>query len=168
MLKIIQAQTPEHVQQFQELVAEYKAWDIQMSGKMGFEVDTLLDFYYKNSLRELVAELSPPNGRLLLASFDGQLVGCAGLRWLSPEIAEMKRVYVRPAFRGRGLGKALVEAIVAAARLIGYRTLRLETATFMKDAQALYQSLGFHLIEPYHEIPDVMKQLSVFMELNLK
>src|SRR5207247_11136231 len=97
MLKIIQAQTPEHVQQFQELVAEYKAWDIQMSGKMGSNVDTLLDFYYKNSLSELVAELSPPNGRLLLASFDGQLVGCAGMRRLSTEIAEIKRGSCGPA-----------------------------------------------------------------------
>src|SRR5947208_14623786 len=162
MLKIIQAQTPEHVQQFQELAAEYKAWEIELSGKTGHDVDTLLDFYYKNSARELVAELSPPNGRLLLASFDGQLVGCAGLRWLSPEIAEMKRVYVRPAFRGRGLGKALVEAVIVAARLIGYRKLRLETATFMEGAQALYRSLGFDLIEPYREIPDEMKPPGVF------
>src|SRR5881628_3166523 len=138
-----------------------------MSGRAGLSVDTLVDFDYQHGADEHLAEFAPPDGRLLLASFDGQVVGCAGLRRLSPEIAEMKRVYVRPAFRGRGLGKALVEAIVAAARLIGYRTLRLETATFMKDAQALYQSLGFHLIEPYHEIPDVMKQLSVFMELNL-
>src|SRR5437867_11258978 len=166
MLKIIQAQTPEHVQQFQELVAEYKAWDIQMSGKMGSDVDTLLNFYYKKREREHVAELSPPNGRLLLASFDGQLVGCAGLRWLSPEIAEMKRVYVRPAFRGRGIGKVLVEAIVAAARLIGYRTLRLQTATLMKDAQAWYQALVFHLIDADLYIPDVMKPLPAFMELN--
>ena len=168
MLKIIHAQTPEHVQQFQELVAEYKAWDIQMSGKMGHDVDTLLDFYYKNSLRELVAELSPPNGRLLLASFDRQLVGCAGLRRLSPEIGEIKRVYVRPAFRGKGLGKALIEAVIAAARLIGYRKLRLETASFMEGAQALYRSLGFDLIEPYREVPRELKVLEVFMELNLK
>src|SRR5437899_12279669 len=168
MLNIIQAQTPEHVQQFQELVAEYKAWDIQMSGKMGSDVDTLLDFYYKNSLRELVAELPPPNGRLLLASFDGQVVGCAGLRRFSPEIAEMKRVYVRPAFRGKGWGRALVEAVIASARLIGYWKLRLETATFMEGAQALSRSLGFDLLEPYREIPDEMKPLGVFMELNLK
>jgi len=168
MLTIIQARTPEHIQQFQELVAEYKAWDIETSGKMGLSADILLDFGYRGGADELVAEFTPPNGRLLLASFDGQVVGCAGLRRLSPEVAEMKRVYVRPAFRGKGWGRALVEAVIAAARLVGYRKLRLETATFMEGAQALYRSLGFNLIEPYREIPDVMKHLGVFMELNLE
>ncbi len=96
------------------------------------------------------------------------MAGCAGLRRLSSGIGEMKRVYVRPAFRRKGLGRALIEAVIAAARLIGYRKLRLETASFMEGAQALYRSLGFDLIEPYREIPDVMKHLGVFMELNLE
>src|SRR5437899_11960837 len=168
MLTIIQARTPEQIQQFEELVAEYKAWDIEMSSRMGLSVDTLLDFGYEGSVHELVAEFAPPSGRLLIASFDGQVAGCAGLRRLSPEIGEMKRVYVRPAFRRKGVGRALIEAVIAAARLIGYRKLRLETASFMEGARALYQSLGFDPIEPYREIPDVMKPLSVFMELNLK
>ena len=168
MLTIIQAQTPEHIQQFQDLVTEYKSWDIEMSGKMGLSEDVLLEFGYQGGADDLVAEFAPPNGRLFLASLDGQVVGCAGLRRFSPEIAEMKRVYVRPAFRGKGWGRALVEAVIASARLIGYWKLRLETATFMEGAQALYRSLGFDLIEPYREIPDEMKPLGVFMELNLK
>jgi len=168
MLTIIQARTPEQIQQFEELVAEYKAWDIEMSGRMGLSVDTLLDFGYEGSVHELVAEFAPPSGRLLIASFDGQVAGCAGLRRLSPEIGEMKRVYVRPAFRRRGLGKALIEALIAAARVIGYRKVRLETASFMEDAQALYRSLGFGLIEPHREIPEELKRLEVFMELKLK
>jgi len=167
MLTIIQAETPEQIQRFQELVAEYKAWDLAMSGTMGLDVHTLLDFGYKESFDELLAEFAPPSGRLLLASFEGQVAGCAGLRRLSPEIGEMKRVYVRPAFRRKGLGRALIEGVIAAARLIGYGKLRLETANFMEGAQALYRSLGFELIEPYREIPDVMKHLGVFMELNL-
>jgi len=155
MLTIIQAQSPAHIEQFQALVAEYKAWDIEMSGRAGLSADALLDFGYKESVQELVAEFAPPSGRLLLA------------RW-SPEIGEIKRVYVRPAFRGKGLGRALIEAVIAGARQIGYRKLRLETASFMEGAQALYRSLGFDLIEPYLEIPDELKPLEVFMELNLK
>ena len=123
---------------------------------------------YKINVRELLAEFALPNGRMLLANSNGQPVGCAGLRRLSSERGEIKQVYVRPAFRGRGLGKALIEAIVEAARQIGYRTLRLETASYMKDAQALYQSLGFHLIKPYRDVPEAIKHLEVFMELNLK
>jgi len=168
MLTIVQADNQEQIQRFQELVAEYKAWDIEMSGRLGLNVDTLLDFGYKESVLELVAEFAPPSGRLLLASFDGQVAGCAGLRRLSLEIGEVKRVYVRPAFRRNGAGRALIEAVIAAARLIGYRKLRLETASFMEGAQALYRSLGFDLIEPYRETPDVMKHLGVFMELNLE
>jgi len=168
MLTVIQADTKEHIQRFQELVAEHKAWDIEISGGMGLNVDTLLEFDYKESVHELVAEFAPPGGRLLLASVDVQVAGCAGLRRLSPEIGEIKRVYVRPAFRRNGVGRALIEAVIAAARLIGYRKLRLETASFMESAQALYRSLGFELIEPYQEIPDVMKHLWVFMELNME
>ena len=168
MLKVIQADTQEQIQRFQELVAEYKAWDIEMSGRLGLNVDTLLDFGYKESVLELVAEFAPPGGRLLLASFDGHVAGCAGLRRLSPEIGEIKRVYVRPAFRRKRVGRALIEAIISAARTIGYRKLRLETASFMEGAQALYRSLGFDLIEPYREIPEVMRHLGVFMELNLE
>ena len=168
MLKVIQADTQEQIQRFQELVAEYKAWDIEMSGRMGLNEDTLLDFGYKESDHELVAEFAPPGGRLLLASFDGHVAGCAGLRRLSPEIGEIKRVYVRPAFRRKRVGRALIEAVISAARTIGYRKLRLETAGFMEGAQALYRSLGFDLIEPYREIPEVMRHLGVFMELNLE
>ncbi len=168
MLKVIQADTQEQIQRFQELVAEYKAWDIEMSGRMGLNEDTLLDFGYKESDHELVAEFAPPGGRLLLASFDGHVAGCAGLRRWSPEIGEIKRVYVRPPFRRKGVGRALIEAIISAARTIGYRKLRLETASFMEGAQALYRSLGFDLIEPYREIPEVMRHLGVFMELDLE
>src|SRR5207245_10372125 len=92
MLTIIQAQTPEHIQQFQDLVTEYKSWDIEMSGKMGLSEDVLLEFGYQGGAGDLVAEFAPPNGRLFLGSFDGQVVGCAGLRRFSPEIAGMKRV----------------------------------------------------------------------------
>src|SRR5437867_2696170 len=86
MLTIVQADTQEQIQRFQELVAEYKAWDIEMSGRLGLNVDTLLDFGYKESVHELVAEFAPPSGRLLLASFDGQVAGCAGLRRAAPVV----------------------------------------------------------------------------------
>src|SRR2546430_10724567 len=116
MLTIVQADTQEQIQRFQELVAEYEVWDIEMAGRLGLIVDTLLDFGYKESVLELVAEFAPPSGRLLLASFDGQVAGCAGLRRLSLEIGEVKRVYVRPAFRRNGVGRALIEAVIAADR----------------------------------------------------
>src|SRR2546422_3886392 len=116
MLTIIQAVTSEQIQRVQELFAEFKAWDIEMSGRMGLNVDTLLDFDYKESVHELVAEFAPPRGRLLLASLNRQVAGCAGLRQLSPEIGEVKRVYVRPAVRRKRVGRALIEAVLLAGR----------------------------------------------------
>src|SRR5437867_10043172 len=125
--------------------------------------------------RKVSLNLWPSSPRLVGGSYSRALTGrwpaapgCAGLRRLSLEIGEVKRVYVRPAFRRNGVGRALIEAVIAAARLIGYRKLRLETASFMVGAQALYRSLGFDLIEFYREIADVMKYLGVFMELNLE
>src|SRR3989442_4881427 len=117
-----------------------------MSERLGLKVDTLLDFGYKESVLELVAEFAPTSGRLLLASFDGQVAGCAGLRRLSLEIGEVKRVYVRPAFRRNGVGRALIEAVIAAARLIRYPKLRLETGRLLVSAQALDRSLGVDLL----------------------
>jgi GNAT superfamily N-acetyltransferase len=107
----------------------------------------------------LPGEYAPPRGRLLLAyarmgeGGRAQPAGCVALRPLEAEIGEMKRMYIPPTFRGRGLGRLLAERLLNEARQSGYRRLRLDTIDFMKEALGLYRSLGFREIPPYRHNP---------------
>jgi putative acetyltransferase len=103
-------------------------------------------------------------GRLLLAIEDDQAVGCVALRKLADGICEMKRLYVQPKHQGKGLGRKLAEAIVAEARAIGYKIMRLDSLSSLKEAAGLYRSLGFTEIPPYryNPLPE-----AVFLELGL-
>jgi putative acetyltransferase len=114
------------------------------------------DLCFQNFERELAgfeAEYGAPRGKFLLAFEDGVPAGCVGLRRFAEGIAEMKRLYVRPGFRGRGIGRRLAEAVVAEARVADYRAVRLDTVPVMTTAIALYGSLGFRDVAPYRPNP---------------
>jgi putative acetyltransferase len=108
-------------------------------------------------LADLPGDYAPPRGALLLASVDGIVAGCCALRPLDSSdyvnAAEMKRLYVRPAFRGMGLGRQLADAILDAARIAGYGSVLLDTLDDMEIARAMYEDLGFKEIPPYYHNP---------------
>jgi carbonic anhydrase len=109
---------------------------------------------FERELAELPGAYAPPAGRLLVARVGGEVAGCVGLRPLEPGVCEMKRLWVEPGFAGHGIGRALAEAIVEAARTIGYERMRLDTIPErMPAAQRLYASLGFQEIPPYYDNP---------------
>lgn len=110
---------------------------------------------FEAELASLPGKYAPPTGELLIAlSSNGRPLGCVAVRPIEPEgCCEMKRLYVAPAARGLGLGRALIEAILEAATGAGFRELRLDTLPDMIDAQALYARLGFVRISPYYDTP---------------
>jgi ribosomal protein S18 acetylase RimI-like enzyme len=116
---------------------------------------------FDDELAHLGEMYGPPSGRLLLACCDdeseetehAEAAGCVALRRLDDGTAEMKRMYVRPAFRGRGIGRMLAVAVLDAAREMGYARVRLDTLPSMGEAQSLYRSLGFVEIAPYYPNP---------------
>jgi len=120
---------------------------------------------FDEELRTLPGMYAPPRGRLLLAMEGDAPAGCVGLHEWDAQIAEMKRLYVRPAFRGRGLGRILTDAALADARALGYRSIRLDTIpTLMQPAIALYRELGFREIPPYRDNPITG---ALYLELHL-
>ncbi|HEY1272003.1 MAG TPA: GNAT family N-acetyltransferase [Terriglobales bacterium] len=120
---------------------------------------------FDQELASLPGDYAPPDGRLLLAESGSQLAGCVALHKLDSETCEMKRLYLRPGFRGRGLGRALAERIIAEARDIGYRHMRLDTVEpVMRDAVAMYRRFGFLEIAPYR--PNPMAG-TIYMQLDL-
>jgi putative acetyltransferase len=153
-VSIFQAQTPQDMACARELFQQY-------ADSVG-AVISLRNF--GEELAGLPGEYGPPQGRLLLAFCARRAAGCVTLRKLEESICEMRRLYVRNEFRGQGLGHELVHAAISAAREIGYQRIRLDNLSSMQDAIALYRSLNFKDIPPYH--PDPHPD-AVYMELVL-
>jgi len=153
-LRIFAVETNEEFEITKELLVEYVdslAFDLAFQN-------------FDNELANLPGQYCLPRGCLLLAEYENQPAGCVALRPLNDEICEMKRLYVKPKYRGLGIGRALADAIIEKARMIGYSYMRLDTVPSMKAARALYESLDFKQINPYRYNPIKGAE---FMELKL-
>ncbi len=151
----IQECTSDQVGQVRALFEEYAA-------SLG------VDLCFQNFEQELTAlpgEYAPPDGRLLVALANNEPAGCVALRRFDDDACEMKRLYVRPAYRGTGLGRRLAASVIDAARAIGYTKMYLDTLSSMDEAISLYRSLGFVPTRPYRHNP---VPGALFFELTLR
>ena len=167
MLKIAPAVTEAQYQQVRELMAEYIEWDSSRTKQLDLDAQEFLDFYHRTGDEALPGVYAPPDGCLLLATYSAKAAGCVAFHRMNSDTCEMKRMYVRPEFRGKQIGRQLAEILIATAREAGYGVMRLETTMFMEGARALYSSLGFRTCEPYYAIPQSFRGITVFMELDL-
>ena len=139
MTEIYTARLPDEITVIKDLFQEY-------AESLNFDLD-FQDF--GEELETLPGKYAPPLGSLLVAKENGETVGCVAVRPLGSEICEMKRLFVRPAHRGKNLGRELAVAIIEEAKRLGYKAMRLDTVEAMKEASALYRALGFQQIDAY-------------------
>jgi len=143
-MQLIQATTDEQIDTARELFKEYAA---------GLEIDMCFQ-NFDHELNTLPGKYAPPDGRLLLAFAHDELVGCIALRKLDDYTCEMKRLFLRPAFRGKGYGRQMIDKLIEAARDIGYERMWLDSLPGKMDAAiALYRELGFKEIPAYYDNP---------------
>lgn len=170
-----QVESEEDKQQADAVIREYLEWlneRIQRDYGIEFDVGAML----ASDLSE-PHKFYPPDGRFYLARYEGETAGVGCLKKLGEGVGEVQRMYVPPRFRGKDIGRAIVNRLLEDARAIGYRRLKLESLEFLGAAHSLYRSVGFHLIDPYAdnsmesyqtaENLDKYYSIAVFMEMNL-
>lgn len=154
-MDFIQAESAADIALARQLFSEYEA---------GLGISLCFQ-NFQQELDQLPGAYAPPTGRLLLAMDKGEASGCVALRKIADDTCEMKRLYVRPKFRGTGLGRKLAQAIIGSGRELGYRRMRLDTLPEKMDrAVHMYRSLGFEEIQPYYDNP---VEVVAYMELDL-
>lgn len=153
---------------FARLIDEYVAWlRSRYEGEPRFVIEVLDAQSLSGELSSLSTVYGAPNGRAFLAVAGDEFRGCGAYRRLGDGACEMKRVFVPERFRVTGLGRALCDALIAAARRDGFRSMRLDTGRLLTEAIVMYRSLGFRECSPYYECPAKLASRLLFMELSL-
>ncbi len=146
---------------------ELMEWDCSQVLALGLDGSLAEKFYYKTGEFQLPGEYAPPDGFLLLAMDGREAAGCGAFSKLTPKICELKRLYVRDAYRAQGIGARMASLLIDEARRAHYRLIRLETTTFMTSALTMYRRLGFQERAAYNEVPESFCESTVCMELDL-
>jgi len=147
-----------------QLIALMAAWDITESRTLGIGDKGVLDAYYGDTPDMMIARFSAPGAGLLVCRIDGAAVGCGAFSAAGDGAAELHKMFVKPGHRGKGIGKALLTAILAEMKQCGYASARLETVQFMTEAIGLYRAFGFVAAEPFHDRPENFRAVTLFLQ----
>lgn len=159
MIRLINAQ--ENITEFTALVREYTDAIPQQDAAVA---ETLESQHLEDEIKDTEKKYGYPYGRMYILLVDEKTAGCVALSRNDEQYCEMKRLYVRPEYRGNKLSQVLCDKVIEDAKKIGYKYVRLDTFPFMKNAIALYEKYGFTYIERYNDNP---AQNAIFMELEL-
>ena len=149
------------------LIEEMGAWDAAEVRSRGLDSAGIVDLYYSDSTERLRAKFTQPGSAFYLCGQAGAAAGCVGFTGVGDGVCELQKLFVRPGLRGFGAGRALMREALAGMARDGYRRARLETVTFMTEALALYRASGFSDCPPFHEPPEGLLPITVFMERGL-
>jgi putative acetyltransferase len=166
MSKVYQVDITRDSQRIQELFTELSIFIFDnVSRRFGVGTETDAQNWAVGWMAEL-EKFCPPNGGLMVAEVDNKIVGVGCLGNLGQEIGHIRHFYVQPQFRGRGLGRKILESLIEQSKVMGHKIILLDTGWFMEAAQALYHSFGFKDISPYpgSEVPEELHPYWVFME----
>jgi GNAT superfamily N-acetyltransferase len=167
--RIVEPAQPAELDDVRSLMRAFVVWH---RARHVEDIDLIERYFDRRAFDEELAGLpgkyARPRGRLLLAYVDGTPAGCVALHDLGDGICEMKRMFVPEVFRGRGVGRALAERIIAEGKGAGYRVMRLDTSRRQGEAVRLYERAGFRRIPPYSDLADDVKDWLVFFELTLQ
>jgi ribosomal protein S18 acetylase RimI-like enzyme len=169
MVTIYQAKSKEDLEYARELFFEFLTWAIEKSKEL-YNEDIDINEMVNRSMSEIDNGLfSEPHGRLLLAKEKDQVIGIVCMKKIRDEMCEIKRIYVRPGYRGKKIGQNLLEQIILSAKEVGYSKILLDSAKFMNKAHLLYRSVGFREIKIYSEteMTENFQEHMVYMELEL-
>jgi GNAT superfamily N-acetyltransferase len=168
VIAISEASTAAQLDDVRALMRAFVAWHRERHAENTALIERYFDeAEFEAELAGLPGKYGPPKGRLLIAYHDGRAAGCVALRDLGEGACEMKRMFVPEAFRGLGVGRALGERIIAEAREVGYRSMRLDTSKNQMEAMRLYERCGFRRIAPYYALPEDLRDWLIFFELSL-
>jgi GNAT superfamily N-acetyltransferase len=168
MVDVVQAESPQQLEDVRGLIRAFVDWARVRLADDIERVNRYFDpKFFEPELAGLPGRYAPPRGSLIVAYEDGLPLGCVGMRDLGDGVCEMKRMFVTAEARGKGVGRLLVERLVADARRAGYSVMRLDTSMHQHEAMALYEKMGFRRTIAYYEVPDDLKDWLRFYELKL-